>query len=259
MRRNFRTVSFFVAFAAMALSGCSKPDTEIEIPELKLEIPDIQIPDTTFGYGKVGLEICKKPESELPNLEGMEKEVREIEFQVWTQTKLDTNCDGEITGNSKITVSPHQGLIVEKPQDLKESVDYVTVENIRACSNERIEASLKNLKATYIEVDGKETEVPIFGNQATEAGDLRLALSDSDLKIPGMNTNILEGQNVLKIKYFGKCSEYSPASERGSRRCLKAEELAEKTIVLQVKFTTSHYEEPYMNNKCENSKSADKK
>lgn len=225
-----------VAVMGLGLTACNikkMPDTSLKVPDIVMD-PELQeMMNNMFS--------CKKQDSEVSKDLQIVDETIKIEGIVETKKIIHVACDKTRTDKGLGPSTQFTKLVdLDVPSALADKVNYVVIENANSCSQQNIDAKADNLLHNeVINVPGKD---PILLPEPKNtvvgySGKLRIQLSDSTVKVSSMYLNVNDGNNFVKIKYYGKCLTYREIKKEhlgDSYNCLNAELLAEKSINLQM-------------------------
>lgn len=245
MRKNFITVTIF-ALAAVLLGGCN-PAADVAVPEIKMpEIPDV-------GIELNKLFACSKEEASQKLTDEALENVVSIEDTVEIKDLEYVNCDGSVTKTSRgpvrFSVKP---LPVNPPIDFAEDVTSVAIENERTCSSTRISTSDKEDLKSEVELpNGEKISLDPFASVANKSGELIIVLTNRELKSP-IDTNVVDGLNMIRVKYYGKCLEYKADSEETPENCIRENLLGTKDIVVDYKVSFIEKEDVETVDMCKN-------
>lgn len=144
----------------------------------------------------------------------------------------------------------------EKAEPSDKEIHFAVIENERTCSSIIVpikkDSKLVDKPTKILDLkELKDEEKPFMASAMLENGKLQFRISDSNLKLKNY-LNVKDGNNVLKITFFGTCHEYknsqSNSQEKDFENCLHADEIATKEVLLQVKVKrteasgTFHYD-----------------
>lgn len=260
-RQSLIVVSVYSLTGMLALSACHSSSTDklvnplVNDPTKNLTTPET--PKVDFNEMNALMEsimVCDKKDSELPLGQF------DLKTAVVVRDKIDNMDIQEIDCDKKVKSTHHgpvrnlsQAMIIEAPAELKGPVNYVVVENLRTCSTQKLNA-IEDLKMNLSEDPAKNNSEgsvasSIAASEVGQSGVVKLMLSDMDLKISSLFLNVKDNSNVIILHYYGKCLEYkkekansdsaigsenSESSAGDAERCLVAEELGLKQILLSV-------------------------
>lgn len=205
------------------LCSCD-PTPQIKIPSPP-DFSDIRINiDNTF-------KTCDKKDSELT----FSKEA--LSNRLFVEDKIEsvdieyTNCDGKIVEKSHGPArNLKKYLTVPAPTNIFEPVQYITIDNARTCVSKSFYAKETDLDKDPVEeitVDGKTFKIP-SSSAGTPSGQMRLSLTDSIDKLL-IDLNIQNGNNPLKVTYYGKCLKH-----KNDKSCFEYKTLAIREFLLEV-------------------------
>jgi len=217
------------------LSSCNVPKTpDFKTPDYK--IPEVKVPGLS-GYDDIlkTLFTCNKSDQEL-NLDSPRNEA-DIIVQDTIENKeiIEVNCDQVKTSTGIGPVRYFDQVIdLQPPADLSEVINYVVIENPRTCSEQR-------LNTVKLNSDKNDPIIMSQLNQSflSETGVVKIAVSDFNIKLSQMFLNVKDGKNVISVKYYGKCNQYSDIKNVKSGdayNCLYANLLATKSFLLTVEI-----------------------
>lgn len=218
-------------FAVVFITSCGIK-TNYKAPEVKVtDIPDIITMFTT----------CDKKDSEQPSVSS-EALSNKIVIQDLIESKdLEyLGCDGKIT---KTGHGPERELkkfvVIDAPTELTDTVSYVSIENFRTCAIHKFDAQDSDVGETEnYPSDGKTITTLMTSSTSSRAGKISVQLSDSTTKL-NIYLNVHDGQNILKVKYFGKCKKqktekFPYAKDDSFMNCEVENEIGSIDVVLDV-------------------------
>lgn len=220
-----------IGLAGLGLSSCGVK-TDVKVPDVKM--PDMPDYKTMFNT-------CDKKDSEQPTVSNdvLSKKIV-VEDQIDSKDLEYVDCEGKVT---KTEHGPERDLSkfveIEAPANLTEPVSYVSIENYRTCSVHRFDGQDSDIGGQIIELpDGKTLTTPYVSSAITRAGKMVLNLSDSTMKL-NLYLNVHDGNNVLKVRYFGKCQKLKTEKDRVSMlgesyNCAEDREIASKDLLIEV-------------------------
>lgn len=222
MNKLFHAVA--LAGSLILVSACD-PVPKVKSPSM----PDFKspgIPDFSKLYAT-----CDKKDLKFSDEAKRNKIV--ITDTIENQEVETLDCNNKLVSKVKKPVHPlSKTLEIKAPDNLKDSVTYVMVENFRTCAVNTIDTQARK---TEIEVDGKKIAVPNLKN-VDSTGKVSITLTDSKLR-DGLTINVSDNDNLLKITYFGKCQKYKEPKDRNVTQgdafnCLEATLLGTQEIWL---------------------------
>ncbi len=241
-----------ILIAGVIWVGCGSPE------KVKVDTPAIKLPNADEIVNDVlsGLKTCNRPDSEL-NLEQFGSQDRMvIRDRIETREIIEIGCDQKRKSRGKQPVRGFDQILnVEAPSDLAAEVSFVRVENLRTCADVAVDATEdSNFEDQIIEIPGQEPmRIPSLDmTMLGRSGKLKVQISDSDLKL-GHSLNLRDHSNVIRIKYFGKCTRYKDKVDPKageSSNCAEAELLAERQFALQLQIERPEITEPLEKNVC---------
>lgn len=224
--RRYSIITFTTTLIAalLLLSACdvtvTPPKTHFT-PDIKM--PDIKIPDIDI---KTLFATCDKKDSEMTfSKEALENTVA-IEDTIDAKDIEYIDCDKKVTKTHGPVRNLNKSIWIEPPPQLKSSVNYILVSNQRTCA------------AGFVDTEKNDTSRELVYSSLEDSGRIKLKLSGSKDKLP-YYTNVKEGNNIIKIQYYGKCLKYRENTDpktRDSIKCEKAEELGSKEVLLKVRI-----------------------
>lgn len=247
--RLLRIISWTLAVSCFTACGVPKsPSTKI--PDFKL---DPKISDLFDSLKNT----CDKKDSELPLHQLDPKETLVVKGKVESMDIVNVDCDGKRTSDGHGPVRYFmQFLTVEAPVGLKEKVNFVQIENLRTCSEQRIDAKEdKFLEEQVIPVPDQEA-IHIPGPTFTAlgvSGKLKVYLSDSPVKFSPFYLNVHDKNNVINITYYGKCLKYKEVVNEklgDADNCVEAEVLAQTQFLVSVQVDRPEVSGVHINNTC---------
>ncbi|MGZ3775992.1 MAG: hypothetical protein ACXVCN_19930 [Bdellovibrio sp.] len=245
----FKTKLLLGFLCTISLISCNLPKPDEFKPDFKFD-PEIE-------KMLAEMSTCDKKDSEL-NLNGFDaSNTFIVKDKIENKDIVEVDCNGHQTPKGHGPVRDlNQFLTVEAPADQKEKINFVLIENSRTCSSQKIDAvDDKNLEKQTIAIDDKNPLI-IDGPTSTtlgESGKLKILLSSVKVKIAPLFLNVHEGNNVVKITYYGKCLKYKDNINKDmpdSYNCSDAEVLAEKQILVSVQIEHPEGQGTQLNNKC---------
>lgn len=203
------------------------------------------------------IKTCNKSDSELSLTQLDPKSAIVVNDIIENKDIVNIDCDKKETPVGRgPTERLSQIITVEAAPDLKEKVNYVIIENPRTCSIQNVGAiDDMNLEEKEIPLEGGN---PLTLPRPTEttlgfSGKLKVLLSDSEIRLSSLYLNVRDNNNILSIKYYGKCLKYKEKIDEklgDSYNCVEAELLAQKEFLLLVKVDRPYKEEPHFINTC---------
>jgi hypothetical protein len=228
MRKYFMCVQLF-AVMGLLTSCLEVPSTKTEtpkMPEIKFELPsDIQQVFDMLAASKT----CDKKDSEQPQVSN-EVLVSKfaIEDQIETQNAQVIDCDNKVKSENVGPVRRHSSFVkISAPEELVGPVNYVSVENHRTCETVQIKANAVSAATNLIQ-------------SADLSGNVNLNIMESNQKVYFTAISVHEGNNVLTVRYYGKCLVYKKEVKPkldDSSNCEKAEELGSKMAYVELHIT----------------------
>lgn len=225
MRKYFTCVQLFVVVGLLTscLESTTPKAVSPKMPDIKFELPvDIQQAFDAINASKT----CDKKDSEQPQVSNevlVNKSV--IEDQIDSQKMQIVDCDNKVTFEKVGPVRSHSSKVkISAPEDLEGKVNFVSIENHRTCETIQIKSTARSVAFDLVQA-------------ADEAGNVNLNVSESDMKLFGFALSVHEGNNVLTVRYYGKCLVYKKVinSKYGDEaNCEKAEELGSKMAYLEL-------------------------
>lgn len=171
----------------------------------------------------------------------MKDSVQTIEDEIASKDLEQTNCQGITTWKGHGPEKKLEKMIeVTSPiTDESIKVNFIQIENTRTCTVQRITPAddiAFEAKETTLE-DGTKVPAQQHKTMANSKGNLKLVITDSILRADANSMNIRDGDNVIKIKYFGKCQKYKEIlAEKydDAFNCETAELIESKDIYINV-------------------------
>lgn len=197
-------LTVFVALAACKREGGPK-------------MPTVKTPQTKVPSGDAGMEflfVCDKTTQSLS--EDIKKSAIEIEGTSERRDLEGPGCDGRKILMPKFPRNNfRQELTIRPPANLKGEVKFAEIENTRTCASRRITFRASNQPTSF---DSKAwLEEPYWiGKEST----IVIGLTDWPARLFSPGLNILNGQNLMNVVYFG----------------INGEELGRQTILVGVKI-----------------------
>jgi hypothetical protein len=120
-------------------------------------------------------------------------------------------------------------------------VNFVQIENTRTCTTQRIspaDDTVFDQKEINLE-NGTKVPVQISKTMANPKGSLKLMLTDSIYNDDANALNIRNGENVITIKYYGKCIKFRENIEEkfdDAYNCETAELIKTKEVYINIKI-----------------------
>lgn len=234
MRKYFTCVQLFVATGLLASCLQDPTPSTPKMPEIKFDPKIEQMLETIRNE----YAICDKKDSEQPQVSN-EVLVNKIalEDQIDSQKTEYVECNGKVTSLGVKPVRKHSSLVkIEAPAEgtLAAEVNFISVENHRTCTTKRVKAysddKFGNKSKLAIDWGG------VAFSEASFRGDLILSVEEAAFKM-GLSLPILEGNNVLTVRYFGKCLVYNDKVDdklTDTANCKTAEELGSKEVYLEL-------------------------
>lgn len=232
MKLNCKALSLLIAFGMLGACSVKTETTKIESP--KIDIPNFDKILSTF--------VCNKSDSEQPSLSADDLSQKiVVEDQIETKDLEIVDCEGKVTKSH----GPERNLskVVEiAAPELSEDVTFVKIENSRTCV-ETITNSKEDSKLTQQEIDlpnGEKIQIPMFSSEVDRSGKILLNMTDSLERDILQRLNVLDGANVIKITYFGKCLKFkagkSVTDGSNSSTCESAKVLMTEQRLIEVKI-----------------------
>ena len=217
-------------FSVLFLTACNLKLKPIEIAPFNIQIPDFK----SFMY------TCNKKDSELSfSNEAIQNQVIIEDNIPYEKIKI-TDCKNkEVDSIYKEKRSLSQKLMIDAPADLKSKVSYIFIENSRTCA----------ISATQSE---EVTASRYLFTTVDYSGKINMDLTDSFLKTR-LSVNIYDGNNPIKITYFGKCLKYDEIkNEKESEwtRCVQPNVLNTKEILIYASITRPKVDEGKVIREC---------
>ncbi|MFZ3229440.1 MAG: hypothetical protein WA160_04495 [Pseudobdellovibrio sp.] len=237
---------------AIILSACYAPKT----PDVKDINPYSNIDPKTVLIQST-LYTCNKSDAELSLSELDPNETVIVKDSIENKEIIEVDCENKQTAKGRGPVRElNQFITIEAPIDLSEKVNYAQIENSRTCAIQNIDAEEDTfLKEPKIEADDQP---PIILHQLVSttlefSGKLKILLSDSTFKLSSLYLNVHDNNNVIIIKYFGKCLKYKDKvydNLGDSYNCAEAELLGKKQFLLSALIERPEAEGSKINNIC---------
>lgn len=187
--------------------------------------------------------VCNTPDAKMALADFNEASTIAVEGSETLRHVETTDCDGKVEKSTRRVELFDQSIVVNPNKELAQKLNFLTVENVRTCSTLKVEA-LNEDEFETLKTQNKTTVKPFpKSSSASVAGDAVIMLLDSPIKADHLNIkklNVDDGNNIVKIRYFGKCLKYAEKiddTKKDSENCLEAELVDEKQILLQVKIT----------------------
>ena len=227
---------FFAGIIAVAFfAGCDvkvSPDIKVKTPNVKINFDDILSE----------MRACNKPDSELSLDKVNSQDTITIIDKIDSMDIESIDCKGNKTKSHGPVRQYNQLHYVEAPASLTGKVSYVIVENQRTCTTQLLKAGDDALLGEQIiEVPDLEP-IKVSGPATPKAGTsgrLALFLADMDLKMPSLYMSVRDGNNVLKISYYGECLKKKPVVDTAkseSANCLEPQLLLETYVKVDVQI-----------------------
>lgn len=252
----------YVLVIATVLTACGvKSPEKVKISEYK--VPDIKINSNVLNILS-DLTVCNKSDSELSLEQFDSHNTITIQDEIETQEIVDVDCENIQTPKGKGPIkSLSQEIELDAPVELRENVNFAVIENVRTCSTQRVGAGDDKL------LDSQDIEVQVPGQEAFKlpvpkrtllgfSGKLKILLSDSSVKLETLYLNVLDNNNVIVVKYYGKCLKYKEGvsgetidTSNDSRYCQEAELLAEKKFLLSALIKRPVSDKVYSRDICQ--------
>ena len=207
--------------------------------ELK-PMPKFEIDPGTLEFMKK-MFVCNKTDSEMALANFNNESTVAVEGTETLQEVETTDCDGKVTKSISLVERFKQSIDISPDTELTQQLNFMSVENVRTCATIKISA-VEQAKFEDLKNEKLLPGLTPFGkdSSASIVGDAQIVLFDSPIKREQTDLNVSNGNNVLKIRYFGKCLKYAEKiddKKTDSKNCLEAEVLAEKQILLKVSIT----------------------
>ncbi|WP_413290946.1 hypothetical protein [Bdellovibrio sp. HCB337] len=143
-------------------------------------------------------------------------------------------CNGEVTQGQEPIFKFTKYIDVEPPKDLRRvrrAVNFVKVKNYRGCNILMVKTGQPNLSLL---------ENMTMVSSVSKRGRLTFRIhTDEQVRMHSGELGVLEGKNVVEVRYYGKCLKYKEkVNEKldDSYNCLEAEILGSKWLTLDVRL-----------------------
>ncbi len=234
---KFRIVLLLVT--AQLFFSCIPVTPKSVKPELK-PMPSFEIDPGTLDFMKK-MFVCDKADSEMALADFNDESSAAVEGTETLREVETTDCDGKVEKSISLVEHFKQSIDISPDKDLSQQLNFMSVENVRTCATIKISA-VEKAKFEVLKDEKLLPDSTSFGKDsiASIVGDAQIVLFDSPIKMEYTDLNVSNGNNVLKIRYFGKCLKYAEKiddTKTDSKNCLEAEVLAEKQIFLKVSIT----------------------
>lgn len=203
------------------------------------------------------LQVCNKSDAELGLPPLTSAEIITVKDKIENQDIVTVDCEGKQTGKSHGPIREFsQFLDLAAPEEVKTPVNYVVIENSRTCSVQYIDAGDEGLLTEQTIKGPNQEPIKIPGPTVTTlgfSGKLKILLSDSTLKIEPLFLNVHDNNNVITIKYYGKCLKYKEKLKDNlgdSINCAEGELLGKKEFLLSVLIDRPEVEGTYFSKTC---------
>ena len=212
------------------LWGCHIP----KAPDYK--VPEVKAPNLS-AYDDIIQKIytCNKSDQEMNlNLPRTDEDIL-VQDTIENKEIIQVDCNQvkKSLGVGPVRSFDHV-MQLQPPIGLTEAVNYIVISNTRTCTEQRLDVVKKNTKDDDTVITTKFEKSAL-----AETGDIKLALSDFNIRLSQMFLNVRDGNNLISIKYYGKCIKYTdiPNTKFGDAyNCLEASLLAEKSFLLNVEI-----------------------
>ena len=220
--RRYSIITFTTTLivALFLLSAC---DVKVQSAKTNFKMPDITVPNIDFA---TLFNTCDKKDSEMTFSKEALDNTASVEDTINVKDIEYIDCDQKVTKTHGPVRSLNKSIWIEPPPHLKSLVNYILVSNQRTCA------------AGFVDAEKNDTSVELVYSSLEDSGRIKLKLSGSKTKLP-YYTNVHEGNNILKIQYYGKCLKYRENTDpktRDSIKCEKAEELGTKEVLIKVRI-----------------------
>lgn len=197
---------------------------------------------------------CFKAETEQKLTSQARANEMTIEDEIETQTFEYLDCKGEVMRQEKRPISAIQEFIsLPVPEGLDDKVRFVEVVNDRTCA--KVVIAAKEDQYLIDEVDLEQSQVinmPGHTTQVGQSGKVTLFVTDSLLKMPD-RVNVIDGSNVLFVRYFGACTKYKTSNDASgipTAECEKADLLAKQEVIIQLQVNRPELSEVKRVHQC---------
>lgn len=221
MRLKLLTIGM-LAVTATSMSACKKV-AEYKAPEIKAPVIDPPV----FKPPVIDTELFKETFVCDQVSKDVDEELNKRAIKVVGYSDLQdvetTDCDGKKTLSPKLPLQTFAyNLTIAPPVNLKSKVISASIENTRTCVKRQITVgpSIKSPSLASAEWSAN----PYWMN---DIGAVIIGLNDDWLRT-SLGLNILEGQNLITVVYYGEC--LGETNEKGV--CENAQELARKTVIV---------------------------
>lgn len=256
-RQSIIIVSVYTVTGLLALSAChSSSSDKLVSPLVNAPAKDLNTPQTpTVDFSEIdalmaSLKACDKKDSEQPLDQFDSKAASVVSDKIDSMDIQEIDCDKKVKSTHHGPVrNLSQKITIEAPADLKGPVNYVVVENLRTCSTQNLNAVEDAKLSPNEDQTQNKSEDSATSHIATsmvgQSGVVQLMISDMEFKISEIFLNVKDNSNVIVVHYYGKCLKYkkekadgddssSSARAGDAEKCLEAEELGTKQVLLSV-------------------------
>jgi len=214
----------------LALWGCHIPKAP-DYKVTKVKAPDLSAYDDIIQK----IYTCNKSDQEMNlNLPRTDADIL-VQDTIENKEIIQVDCDQvkKSLGVGPVRSFDHVMQLLP-PTGLTETVNYVVITNARTCTDQRLDAMKANAKDDDLVMTTKFEKSAL-----AETGAIKLVLSDFEVRLSQMFLNVRDGNNLIWVKYYGKCLKYSdiPNTKSGDAyNCLEAQLIAEKSFLLNVEI-----------------------
>lgn len=223
MGKIFGVVICLVTVAAVV--GCSQPKhkSRTEVAQIDRVGHQVETP-AERAMKSTGL-ACIKEEAEQKIPAELESKAIALELKPEVQETAYIDCDNKATNVGPIVYEAQGSVLIPAPE-AKEEIVEVQIESVRTCTKLDSFGLVTNLNQT-----GPRVLEPVF----LAKGNLKIPVTTSSRQ-NNSELNVVEGKNLLKIKYFS-CDEFEETTAPGGaplKICAKKGLAAEQNVVLNV-------------------------
>lgn len=204
---------------------------------------------------KVAPDLAKKTEEQTLNMtcnnqdfsKKLSEEIKNagvvIEEEVANKNMEHLDCDGRVfwKGHGPEKFVRKVITIESSVKDPKAKINFISIENARTCIQQNISpADDKFFEPTESPKtsDANSSAKEPFKTMVNSHGKLKLMITDSPYVTDANALNLRDGDNLVIIRYYGKCTKYKETINEtwtDARNCETAEEIEHQEVYINLK------------------------